>query len=308
MPEIRLRVGGYAPPDSSHSSALALFAATVQHLSNGRIAVEVLGNILDLGRPAVALMDMVETGELHLCYFSTSYLGKQVPELDVLETPFLFEGLGQAHAALDGDLGSALTAATEAATPFAVLGYWDNGFRHFTNRLREVRTPGDVAGMRVRLQPNILHEAMIEAWGGVPVPVELSRGIQMIREGEVDAQENPLANTVAYGVNDVHRYATMTGHLYGARGIYAHSGWLGSLAVDDQEVVRRAVAEAIAYQRATALDKELEYRTLMTGQGVSFVDLSPDERTQFIVAVSTVVEGARSTYGAELYDLVPAGP
>ncbi len=307
MPETTLRVGGYAPPDSSHSSALAVFADAVERLTEGRIAVDVMGNVLDLGRPAVALLDMVETGELDLCYFSTSYLGKQVPELNVLETPFLFDGLDQAHAALDGDLGAALTVASEAATPYAVLGYWDNGFRHFTNRLREVRVPGDVAGMTVRLQPNELHEAMIEAWGGVPVPVELSRGIKMIQDGEVDAQENPLANTVAYGVNDVHSYATMTAHLYGARGIYAHPGSLSALAVDDQEVVRRAVAEAIAHQRGAAADKELEYRTLMTGQGVAFVDLSTDERGRFIEAVSDVVERARATFGTHLYDLVPSG-
>ncbi len=305
MSDVVLRVGGYAPPDSSHSSALGVFADAVRRESDGRIDVEILGNVLELGRPAVSLLEMVESGELTLCYFSTSYLGSRVPALNVLETPFLFENLDQAHDALDGELGSALTAATEAATPFVVLGYWDNGFRHMTNRLRAVRSPGDVAGMRIRLQPNRLHAAMIEAWGGVPVPVELSRGIQMIRNGEVDAQENPLANTVAYGVNDVHGFATMTAHLYGARGVYAHSGSLASLAVDDQEIVRRAVAEAISHQRSAAADKELECRTLMTRQGVSFVDPSPDERNQFVEAVSNVVEGARATHGAGLYDLIP---
>ena len=52
--------------------------------------------------------------------------------------------------------------------------------------------------------------------------VELSEGIQMISRLDVDAQENPLANTVAYGVDRVHRHITMTGHLYGARGLFAH--------------------------------------------------------------------------------------
>lgn len=299
-----ISVGGYAPADSSHSWALGVFADSVVRQTEGRIAVDTLGNILDRGRPAVALLEMVEAGELDMCYFSTSYLGGRVPELNVLETPFLFAGLHEAHAALDGEFGSALTTATEAATPFAVLGYWDNGFRHLTNRLHPVRAPDDLVGMRVRLQPNELHEAMVEAWGAVPVPVELSAGIRMIRDGEVDAQENPLANTVAYGVDAVHRHATMTAHLYGARGVYANAEWLDSLAESDRDVVAVAVAEAVAHQRASAFDKEIEYRELMAGRGVEFVDPTPAERALFTATVAGVVARARATYGAGLYDLI----
>lgn len=304
MPGGLIRVGGYAPADSSHSSALGVLAGSIVRQTAGRLAVDVLGNILEHGRPAVALLEMVEAGELDMCYFSTSYLGGRVPELNVLETPFLFGGLEEAHAALDGGFGAALTAATEAATPFAVLGYWDNGFRHLTNRLRAVRVPGDLAGMRVRLQPNELHEAMVEAWGGVPVPVELSAGIRMITDGEVDAQENPLANTVAYGVDAVHRHATMTAHLYGARGLYANAAWLQSLAESDREVLAVAVSEAVAHQRASARDKEIEYRGLMAARGVEFVDPTPDERASFVASVADVVAQARATYGVGLYDLI----
>jgi TRAP-type C4-dicarboxylate transport system substrate-binding protein len=282
-----------------------VFADAVRRLTEGRVSVEVLGNVLDLGKPAAALLDMVETGELDLCYFSTSYLGKYVPDLEVLETPFLFGSLDQAHAALDGDLGAALTAATEAATPFAVLGYWDNGFRHFTNRLRDVRLPGDISGMRVRLQPNRVHAELIESWGGVPVPVDLSDGIRMIEKAEVDAQENPLANTVAYGVHEIHRYATMTGHLYGARGVYARPDSLSRLSARDQDLVRRSVSLAVAHQRSLAVDKELEYREFMTERGVAFVDLASDERQRFIDAARTVVDRTRSSVGADLHALIP---
>ncbi len=304
MSDVVVRIGGYAPPDSSHSSALGVFAESVGRQTGGRVDVEVLENILDLGKPAIALLEMVEGGDLDMCYFSTSYLGHRVPELNVLETPFLFGGLDEAHSALDGEFGAALTAATEASTSYAVLGYWDNGFRHLTNRLRDVRAPGDLAGMRIRLQPNELHEAMIEAWGGVPVPVELSRGIEMIQAGEVDAQENPLANTVAYGVDGVHRFATMTGHLYGARGLYANADWLASLGEADRQAIAAAVTEAIAHQRSVARTKETEYRALLAARGVAFIDLTPDERGAFVEPVAGVVARARSKYGAGLYELI----
>lgn len=304
MPELTLRVGGYAPRDSTHSAGLAEFAKLVRAESHGRIEVDIMWNVLDEGRPATDLLSMVEAGELGMCYFSTSYLGSRVPDLNVLETPFLFRDLGHAHDALDGDLGTALTVATEQATGFRVLGYWDNGFRHLTNAVRPIHTPEDVRGLRVRLQPNALHEAMVESWGGIPVAVELSRGIEMIRAGEVEAQENPLANTVAYGVDKVHGHATMTGHLYGARGVYAHPDTLDSLGRGDTELIQRAARNAIDHQRNAAVTKERDLRVQLTEAGMRFVDPSEGERTAFIEATRAVQTRARNEIGDRLFDLV----
>lgn len=277
-----VRFGGYAPPESTHGRALAHFVERMHDRLGDSTEVVILPNVMDLGRPATDLFTMVESGELTLCYFSTSYLGSRVPELDVLERPFLFSDLGEAHAALDGEFGAKLTAATERRTDFEVLGYWDNGFRHFTNRLRPVRSPADVAGMRVRLQPNKMHEAMVESWGGIPVAVELSEGVRLIQELAVDAQENPLGNSVAYGVDKVHNHVTMTGHLYGARGVYANRQMLADMPADIAEAIRASARDAIVYQRSIAADYESELRERLTAQGLEFIDLTPDEREAFI--------------------------
>jgi TRAP-type C4-dicarboxylate transport system substrate-binding protein len=285
-----IRVGGYAPPGSAHSRALDHFAGALATVTDH--PVEVVYNVMDDGRPATDLFDMVATGELTWCYFSTSYLGNQVPALNALEVPFLFADLDEAHTALDGDFGAALTTATEAVTPYEVLGYWDNGFRHFTNRLHDVRSPADVAGMRVRLQPNAVHEALIRSWGGEPVPAELSDGIAMIASGQVDAQENPLANSAAYGVD--HRHITMTAHLYGARGLYANRSQMSTLGSDGATAVRSAARAAIDFQRRAAANYEAELRARFEGEGRVVLDLAPTERKAFEDAASEVIAAARA--------------
>ena len=103
-----------------------------------------------------------------MLFLLEGYLGDRVPELNVLEHLFLFPDLPTAHRVLDGELGGALAAAVRANTGFEVLGFWDNGFRHMTNRLRPIRTPDDCGGMTVRLQPNAIHEELIRSWGAVP--------------------------------------------------------------------------------------------------------------------------------------------
>lgn len=183
--ENRLWIGGYGPERSSHGAGLATFKRIVEAETNGEVTVDITWNIMDEGRPNTHLFELVEAGEMFFCYFSTSYQGRRVPELNVLETPFLFDNLEMAHSALDGALGDRLRDAVRRSTGFELLGCWDNGFRHFTNRLRPVRDPEDCKGMTVRMQPNEVHEALIRSWGAEPVTVELSEAIRLISNLEV---------------------------------------------------------------------------------------------------------------------------
>jgi TRAP-type C4-dicarboxylate transport system substrate-binding protein len=300
---LTLPVGGYAPRDTAHGSGLETFRAAVVQGTDGGVDMPVTWNILDQGRPVTDLFEMVESGEMFMCYFSTSYQGSRVPALNIIEVPFLFDDVGSAHRALDGELGSYLTDAVRASTGFEMLGYWDNGFRHFTNRLRTVRSPQDCAGMTVRMQPNLYHEEMIRAWGAIPVAVELKTAIEMISRGQVDAQENPLANTVAYGVDTVHHYVTMSGHLYGARGLFANRAAYDGLPPDVRDVVVRAAAEAVSLQRRLASENELLLRTRLETAGLEFVDLTVEERSAFREASRPAIDLARRNLGENLFEL-----
>lgn len=292
-----VRVGGYAPVGSVHSRAIERFADFVERESNGAVSVELLHNVMDNGRPMAALLDMVVAGELTWCYYSTSYLGSSVPTVEALEIPFLFSSLDDAHAALDGSLGSELAEAIETVHPVEVIGYWDNGFRHLTNRVRPINRPADCDGLTIRLQPNRVHSELVTAWGMTPVPVELSEGIRMIAAGEVDAQENPLANTQAYGVS--HAHITLTSHLYGARALLACREAMAAFDAATADLIRRGAREAIEFQRVAAQDYEVELRREFEAAGRHVVELTGDERMEFVRAAAHVAARARA-------DLPPA--
>ena len=66
------------------------------------------------------------------------------------------------------------------ATPFRLLGLWDNGFRHLTNRVRPIRTPADCRGLRIRTQMSELHGEALRALGFVPIPVDVKEGDTVI--------------------------------------------------------------------------------------------------------------------------------
>jgi TRAP-type C4-dicarboxylate transport system substrate-binding protein len=303
MNALNLTIGGYGPEKSAHGEGLATFRRVLESESNGRVTIDVIWNIMDRSRPNTDLFDLVASGEMFMCYFSSSYLGDRVPELNVLETPYLFKDLGSAHRALDGPLGRVLADAVRVGAGFELLGLWDNGFRHLTNRHRPVRSPVDLAGMTVRLQPNAVHEELIRSWGAVPVAIDLKAGIEMISRLEVDAQENPLANTVAYGVDKLHRFITMTGHLYGARGLFANIETWDSWPVDLRAIVTHAAHEAVRHQRSAAEALEADLRARLEREGSEFVDLTAEEHAVFLEASAPAVALAHNGLPEELFEL-----
>jgi TRAP-type C4-dicarboxylate transport system substrate-binding protein len=184
------------------------------------------------------------------------------------------------------------------------MGYWDNGFRHLSNRLRDVRTPADLAGMSVRLQPNWAHEDLIRELGGEPVRTDLRDGARMLMSGELDAQENPFANFVAYGMATVHPYVSMTGHVYGARGLYASRRQLEHWPEDAVDALRRASRAAILQQRVEAQEKELELRRQLEADGLRILDLTDEEQALFRAAAVPVLAKARDRFSDELWSLL----
>lgn len=305
MPEpLQVRLAGYAPADSTHGRALDRIAAELKAALGDRVAVDIGYNILDSGRPIQDLLEDVESGATTLCFFSTAYLADRVPQLGIIDLPYLFGSLEDAHAALDGPLGRSLSQATRDATGLVPLGYWDNGFRHLSNRTRPVRTPQDCQGFRIRLQPNWAHEALFTALGCEPVCNDLREGIAMLMSGELDAQENPFANFVAYGVNTVHPHLSLTSHIYGARGVYASARALAGWPDDAREALQAAATLAIAQQREDAARTEVELQRRLESEGLEILALTPQEHAAFRTVAQPVLDQARSVFDAELWALL----
>jgi tripartite ATP-independent transporter DctP family solute receptor len=247
---------------------------------------------------------MTEQGILTLTYQSTSYLTEKVPELEFADLPFLFRDLAHARNAMDGALGAYLSRKIEERYAFRVLGYFENGYRHITNRLRPVRKPADMAQMRIRLMPSQMHARTFAALGAVPFPCDLKEGLEAVRTGAVDAQENPFANTVTYGCHKVHHYVTLTNHCYMSRGLYLSRAAFDSWPERLQAAIQRAAREAIALQREFAVAEEESARKVLEAEGCEFVELTADEHAAFARAVKPVHDEARKRFGNEVFALL----
>ena len=300
---IQIRMGGYGPASTGFSRALKRIGDRLTAEFGERVEIKYVWNIMELGYRAEDILWLVDHGLLTLGYQSSSYLTDRVPELGIVDLPFLFAHTQAARAAMDGALGDLLARKIEERVNYRVLGWFENGFRHISNRVREVRAPADLAGLRIRVLPSNVQARTFELLGAVPMRMDLTQAIEMIAAGTIDAQENPLSNTVTYGVHKFHRFHTLSNHFYISRPVFLHRTTFDGWPADLQRAMRSAVTDAIAFQRELHVQEEEDARKAIAAQGCEIVALSAGEHNAFVAAVAPLINEARATFGRALFDL-----
>jgi TRAP-type C4-dicarboxylate transport system substrate-binding protein len=282
-----LRCGGYQGEDSVHTRALRVLEAEIGRAGSD-IETHVTPSITAQGRKASDLLTLVEGGDLDLCYFSSSYLAGRVPSLRVLDLPFVVTDRQRAYRALDGDLGNRLANDISRATDFRVLAFWDNGFRHFSNRLRPIRYPRDCQGMKIRTLDNALHQQVFRALGFEPVTIDVKDMPAAIASGAVDAQENPLTNTLNFGLHRTHRHISTTSHFFGVALVLVNRAHFEGWSADTRELVGNAVATATRAQRGFAAGEDVDCLARLHADGCEIVDADAIDRGAFEAAVAQI--------------------
>lgn len=300
MVAIDMRFGGYQGPASVHSRALDVLRHEIETRLGDDVRIGVDGNIVAAGRKASDLLALVDSGDLAMCYFSTSYLAERVPEFAVLDLPFVVRDRDRAYAALDGRLGDVLREKLGACSNYRILGFWDNGFRHISNRSRPIREPADCRGLRIRTLSSELHVRTFRMLGFEPVTLDVRELVAAVRSGEVDAQDNPLTNILNFGILDHHRWITLSGHFLGFAALLCHAPGYESWPAEVRAAVDAAAAAATRAQRAFAAAEDDAVLAKIDPDRNEIIHLTAEERAGFAAAVAPLVDEQRERFGAEL--------
>lgn len=301
---IEIRMGGYGPPTTGFSKSIKRIGDKLKGQFGDRIDVKYVWNIMDFGYKAEEILWLVESGVLTLGYQSSSYLTDRVAELSFVDLPFLFADNDHARRAMDGALGQRLVQAIESKVNFRVLGWYENGFRHISNRVRTVHMPADLKGIRIRVLPSRIQARTFELLGATPMIMDLTDAIRMIKAGEIDAQENPLTNTVTYGVHKFHRFHTISNHFYISRPIFLHRPTFDGWPADLKAAMQQAVTESVAFQRGLHVQEEDEAEAAIKAEGCEIVTLDAAQHDAFAAAVQPITAEAKALLGDELFKLI----
>ena len=301
---IRVFMGGYSPADNGFSLALKRIGDRLTAKFGRDVDVKYVYNILDLGYRGDDILWLVESGVLTLGYQSSSYLTERVPDLGVADLPFLFKDQDTARSAMDGQFGRVLVERIEAGMDLRILGWFENGFRHVSNKVRPVRTPADMKGLTIRVLPSKVQARTFELLGAVPKIMDLSEAIAAVKAGTLDAQENPFLNTVTYGVHNFHKFHTASNHFYLSRPIFLHKPTYDAWPRELKDEIRAAITDTVGWQRELHVKEEEDAAVAIRKVGGEIVELTPAQHKAFVDAVTPIYGEAKSQYGRELLGLV----
>ena len=303
---MKLRMAGYQDARSVHTRAMRVLEASLKTKPRRRLSPSNSRKTSRRrGRKVTDLLDLVESGELDLCYFSSSYVTARVPTLGVFDIPVRDDG-PRPHADTSARRArrAAGRATSQRGTGYKVLGFWDNGPRHISNRLRAIRMPEDCKGIRIRTLPSAGHHATYRALGMEPVTIDIRDFVEAIASEKVDAQENPLTNVRQFGLQKYHRHVTMTAHFHGIALLLCNAKMLDTCAPALRDALAQAASLATRAQWDFATEDERESRAALEAEGVAIVDLDDAGRAAFRAAVRPLAERQIEALPADLAALL----
>lgn len=275
------------------------FEEYVESESGGAIQIEIFPNA-QLGNDR-ELCELVQLGELDFTSISSSPLAPFDPEFYVLDIPFMFSDREKTYEILDGEAGQLLMGSLENAG-LKGLGYMENGFRQLSNSVREIRTPEDIAGLKIRTMNNDIHMKFWELCGANPTPMAFGELYTALKQKVVNGQENPYTNIAQGKLHECQPYISETNHLYTPFVTFTNLDFWNSLTEEQQKIIQEGIDLAVAESREQGEKVDAEARELIEDYGCEISILTEDEIQQFKDKMSPILEDIGAKTSPEIMD------
>lgn len=273
------------------------FAQLVKEKSGGRMEIQVKtgGELGD----ELSVLEQLQYGGIDFTRVSLSPLSEIVPELNVLQMPYLYADRDHMWRVLDGEIGEEFIRYFDSV-PIQPLSWYDGGSRSFYTSAVPIRSLEDMKGLRIRVQQSRLMVDTVEALGAVSVPTAYDEVYSGLETGTIDGAENNWPSYESERHYEVAGYYTQDEHTRVPEMQLASQVTWDKLSEEDREMILECARESADYQRKQWTARDLSSEKRMIGKGCQVIRLSDEEKERFREAVSPLYE----KYCSEYMDIV----
>lgn len=298
--KIIVKYGHVGPPIHPQHHAAVAFAKYVTEKTKGEIEVQVFP-LGQLGGER-SMTEQVQAGTLHMTAVTAGVLANFVPEMGIIELPFIYPNREVAYKVLDDkDVKERFYKFCEPKG-FIFIGYTENEFRDITNSKRPIRKPEDLKGLKIRVIESPLFIDTFKAFGTNPTPLPFPEIYNALQQKVIDAQDNPIYTSILMKFTEVNKFATITNHILTECPTVVNKKFWESLTPEQQKIFKEAAEVQIKVNRDGNAKNRVEALEKAKAQKVDVVILTAKERGAFKKAVKPVYEKYRGVFGAEWYD------
>ncbi|MCQ4762672.1 DctP family TRAP transporter solute-binding subunit [Cloacibacillus evryensis] len=293
-----IKIGHVLNTDHSWHKNLAGFANDVKKETEGRVTIQLypsgqLGNEKDM-------VEGLTFGTVDGGLIGGGSFQSIDQKFGIEALPYAWPTHEAAYKAFDGKLGKYLFDLL-GKKGIVGLAWWENGFRHITNNKKPVVKPEDLKGLKLRVTPDKMRLDTFKLLGAAPMAINFGELYSALQQGVVDGQENPYAIIYSNAFNEVQKYLSKSGHIWGSAVLCVNSDVWNKLSAKDKETVRKLAQKWCAAQRKETIKEENEFLDKLKAKGMKVNDV---DKAAFQKAVQPVWKSYESTFGKELMDMV----
>lgn len=249
------------------------FADLVYERTNGRIVIDVYDSATLFEEKAA--IEATQSGDLAFCRVNAQPLSDFTPALGVLSLPYIFRDEDHLWKILNGPIGEELLEAMQE-NGLIGLAYYDSGSRSFYNSRREVKTPADMKGLKIRVQQSKLMMGMVSALGATPTPMPFGEVFTGLQSGAIDGAENNWPSYYSTSHWEVAKYFSLDHHTRTPEVLCMSRAIWETLSPEDRMIVKDAAVESQATQREAWKEYEAKSIKALTDSGKVVITEIPD--------------------------------
>lgn len=297
---IKLKLGHTGAPSHHYQTIAQQFADTVKERTDGNIEIEVFPAD-QLGKQLEAV-EGIMLGTQDIFLVSDTVLSNWVPDMGILNLPFLFSSLDDVHKVLEGPVGDKLEAKMDG-TGATVIGWWMGGLRNVTNNKQPITKPEHLKDVKIRVPEGEVFVETFKAMGANPVVISFGELYSALQLGTADAQENPPAHILTKKFYEVQAYTSKTAHIYLGSPLIMNTAKLDSLPEKDRQILLDTATEmaAIHLKMVNDLEDSQWAELAKLGNQISDVDTGP-----FKTATAPVIEKFKAKLDASIIEEIQA--
>lgn len=249
--------------------AMQFFADKVGQYTNGEIKVRIYPNA-QLGNQRES-MELVQSGALALAKTNAAELEAFDPLYSVYNLPYLFNSRAHFYQVISGEIGAEILGSHDKDRGFIGITYYDAGSRSFYGH-KPFRTPADLHGVKVRVQPSPSAVKMVQLIGAHPTPIPFGELYSALQQGVVDAAENNESALVDARHGEVAKTYSRDQHTMVPDVLVMSLQYWNKLTPQQQKAVRKAGYESMMYQKDLWARRTRENIVKAKKMGVTFID------------------------------------
>lgn len=213
--------------------------------------------------------------------------------------PFLFENKEHVHEFHDGEVMKKIYEEAQKEIGIKTLGAMDAGFRGIGNTKREIKSPEDLKGLKLRTIESPLNIDIIKSIGATPTAIDWGEVYTALQQGTVDGLDQNIGNIEEQKIYELIDYYTDI-QLYFAVNLVtvSESSW-EKLSDEYQDILSESVEDAVEFQRELLEDEEKEFIKVFEDAGVKVTELNSEEKSVFRETVKPIWKEYEDIVGLE---------